>query len=760
MKQLIFSFIGLSILCSGLLTLQAQEQTDQKELTLDRIFNSAEFRQERFGAYKWLGDGDFYTTLESSDSIEKARDIIKYNTKSGDRTVLIEAWKLIPEGKEKPLRISNYRWSDDLSKLLIFTNTERVWRSHTRGDYWVYNLIENKLYQLGSQLPGSSLMFAKFTPDGKKAAYVSNHNIYMQDLENMEVTQLTFDGTDEIVNGTFDWVYEEEFSCRDGFRWNRNGDHIAFWQLDASDIKNFLMINNTDSIYSYTIPVQYPKVGEPPSAAKVGFVNIESKKITWIDLPGDPRKHYIPRMQWIGNSDKLLIQQVNRKQNENKLWVFDPANGELNNFYTEREETWVDIDHPDMAQSRRSMTDVTFLSNERDFIWISENDGWRHLYKKSFISDNEICLTKGEYDVASFYGIDEKKGYVYFNASPDNSTQRYLYRVNLDGTGGLTRLTPKNKQGVNRYDLSPGKQYAVASYSSHKNPRTVDLISLPKYKVIKSLVQNEAYKEKMINLDLGETEFFTVKTEDGIEMDGYMIKPPDFDPTKKYPVLFDLYGEPGGQTATDNWGSLWHYMLAQKGYIIMTLDNRGTPCLKGAEWRKSIYQKVGMINSHDQAMATKEIIKWDFVDADRIAVWGWSGGGSMTLNLMFRYPEIYGTGMAVAAVTDLHYYDNIYQERYTGLPQENDSVYIEGSPITYAKNLEGNLLIIHGTADDNVHYQNADALILELIKHNKQFQVMPYPNCGHSIYEIKGARLHLFTLLTNFLMEHVEAGGK
>ncbi len=760
MKQVFLLLIGLQILILNLITLQAQEEVDSAKLSIDRIFNSAEFRQERFGPYKWLGDGDFYTTLESSDSIERAMDIIKYSSKSGERNVLVEAWKLIPEGKEKPLRISNYKWSDDLSRLLIFTNTERVWRSHTRGDYWVYNLIENKLYQLGSELPESSLMFAKFTPDGKKAAYVRKHNIYVQDLESMEVTQLTFDGNERIINGTFDWVYEEEFSCRDGFRWNKNGDRIAFWQLDASDIKNFLMINNTDSIYSYTIPVQYPKVGEPPSTAKVGFVNIESKKITWIDLPGDPRKHYIPRMQWIGNSDKLLIQQMNRKQNENKLWVFDPANGELNNFYTEREETWVDIDHPDMAQSRRSMTDVTFLSNERNFIWISENDGWRHLYKKSFISDNEICLTKGEYDVASFYGIDEKKGYVYFNASPDNSTQRYLYRVNLDGTGGLTRLTPKNKQGVNRYDLAPGNQYAVASYSSHKNPRTVNLISLPKYKVIKSLVKNEVYKEKMANLDLGKTEFFTVKTEDGIEMDGYMIKPPDFDPTKKYPVLFDLYGEPGGQTATDTWGSLWNYMLAQEGYIVMTLDNRGTPCLKGAEWRKSIYQKVGVINSHDQAMAAKEIIKWDFIDADRIAVWGWSGGGSMTLNLMFRYPEIYSTGMAVASVTDLHYYDNIYQERYTGLPQENDSVYIEGSPITYAKNLEGNLLIIHGTADDNVHYQNADALIVELIKHNKQFQVMPYPNCGHSIYEIKGARLHLFTLLTNYLLEHVEAGGK
>jgi len=760
MNKLIYLLLGFQIIILNFIPLQAQEQKDSTKLTIDRIFASGEFRQERFGPYKWLGDGDYYTTLESSDSIERTRDIIKYSSKSGDRTMLIEAWKLIPEGEEKPLRISKYSWSDDLSKLLIFTNTERVWRSHTRGDYWVYDLNKKELYQLGADLPESSLMFAKFTDDGKKAAFVSKHNIYMQDLESMDVTQLTFDGTDEIINGTFDWVYEEEFSCRDGFRWNRTGDHIAFWQLDASDIKNFLMINNTDSIYSFTISVQYPKVGEPPSSAKVGFVNIESKKITWIDLPGDPRQHYIPRMQWIGKSNKLLIQQMNRKQNENKLWIYDLASGELNNFYTEREKTWVDIDHPDVAQGHWGMTDIPFLSNERDFIWISENDGWRHLYKKSFISDNEMCLTKGEYDVASFYGIDEKKGYVYFSASPDNSTQRYLYLVNLDGTGDLTRLTPVAQQGVNRYDLAPGKKYAIKSYSNHQNPRTVDLISLPKYKVIKSLVKNESYKEKMASLDLGQTEFFTVRTKDGIEMDGYMIKPPDFDPTKKYPVLFDLYGEPWGQTATDTWGNLWHHMLAQKGYIIMTMDNRGTPCLKGAEWRKSIYQKVGVINSHDQAMATKEIIKWDFVDADRIAVWGWSGGGSMTLNLMFRYPEIYSTGMAVASVSDLHYYDNIYQERYTGLPQENDSVYFEGSPITYAKNLEGNLLIIHGTADDNVHYQNVEALIIELIKHNKQFQVMPYPNCSHSIYEIPGARLHLYTLLTNYLMEHIDAGGK
>ncbi len=428
MKKLIYLLVGFQIIFSNFSPLQGQEEIDSTKLSLERIFASGEFRQERFGPYKWLGNGDFYTTLEKSDSIEKAKDIIKYSSKSGDKTILVEAWKLIPEGEEKPLRISNYSWSKDLTKLLIFTNTARVWRSHTKGDYWVYDLNKEELYQLGADLPESSLMFTKFTDDGTKVAFVSKHNIYIQDLETMEVTQLTFDGTDKIINGTFDWVYEEEFSCRDGFRWNNTGDYIAFWQLDASDIKNFLMINNTDSIYSYSIPVQYPKVGEPPSATKVGYINTSTKKIIWVDLPGDPRQHYIPRMQWIGKSNKLLIQQMNRKQNENKLWLYDLETGDLNNFYTEREDTWVDIDHPDVAQGHWGMSDITFLSNERDFIWMSENDGWRHLYKKSIEpTDNEMCLTKGEYDVASFYGIDEKKGYVYFNASPENSTQRYLY---------------------------------------------------------------------------------------------------------------------------------------------------------------------------------------------------------------------------------------------------------------------------------------------------------------------------------------------
>ncbi|MCB0823603.1 MAG: S9 family peptidase [Bacteroidales bacterium] len=739
----------------------AQDEPESGKLTLDRIF-SGEFRPDYFGRYKWLGNGDYYTLLERSDSVKGGMDIVKYNTKSGNKeSVLIAAYELIPEGAEKPLRVSNYTWSDDMSKLLIFTNTRRVWRANTRGDYWVFDMKNKKLTQLGASLPESSLMFAKFTNDGKSAAYVSKHNIYAQVLASGEIKQLTFDGTEEIINGTFDWVYEEELACRDGFRWSDDGKYIAFWQLDASEIKDFLMINNTDSLYSFTIPVQYPKAGEMPSAAKVGYIDVESGEITWIDIPGDPKNNYLPRMQWIGNTHQLLIQQLNRHQNENKLWLFDLASGRLNNFYTEHDEAFVDIDWPDVTQGHWGMSDVLFLSNNRDFIWVSEGDGWRHIYKKNIAgADNEMKLTRGDYDIATIYGIDEKKGYVYFNASPDNSTQRYLYRVDLNGGGNLTRLTSEEKAGINQYDLSPGMQFAIETSSSLTTPRTVDLISLPKPKLVRELVTNDEFKEQMSKIDLGQTEFFKVTTEDGVEMDGYMIKPPDFDPSKKYPVLFDLYGEPWGQTATDSWGNLWHHMLAQEGYIVMTMDNRGTPCLKGREWRKSIYKKVGVINSGDQAAATKEIIKWDFIDPDRIAVWGWSGGGSMTLNLMFRYPEIYKTGMAVAAVSNLRYYDNVYQERYTGIPQENPEVYDEGSPINFAKNLEGNLLIVHGTADDNVHYQNAEALIVELIKNQKQFDVMPYPNCSHGIYEIEGATTHLFTLLTNYLKEHVEAGGK
>ena len=360
-------------------------------------------------------------------------------------------------------------------------------------------------------------------------------------------------------------------------------------------------------------------------------------------------------------------------------------------------------------------------------------------------------ITKGDYDIASLYGFNKDNNTIYFNASPDNSTERYLFRIKLNGRK-FKRFTPKIFKGVNLYDIAPNFKYAIQNFSSVTHIPVKNLVSLDNHKTTINLVENKKLKATVDELNLGKIEFFRVKTRDDIELDGYMIKPPDFDPDKKYPVLFYVYGEPWGQTALNRWPSIWNHMIAQKGFLVITMDNRGTPCLKGREWRKSIYRNIGVINSRDQAMAAKEILKWNFIDTSRIAVWGWSGGGSMTLNLLFRYPNIYKLGMSVAPVTDLLYYDNIYEERYMGLPQENLEDYKQGSPITFAKNLKGKLLLVHGTGDDNVHYQNSEALVNELIKHNKQFSMMSYPNRTHGIYEGKNTRYHLYTLLTNYLM--------
>ncbi len=732
-------------------TTYSQNLPDSSKITIDRIFASGEFRGDRFSQARWIDDENAYTKLERSEEFDGGSDIVKYNTKSGDKSILVAAADLVPEGEENPLSISNYQWSENRQMLLVFTNTRRVWRYNTRGDYWVLDLETKELKQLGEGLPGSSLMFAKFSPDNSKVAYVSKHNLYVEDLASGEIDQLTFDGTEDLINGTFDWAYEEEFFCRDGFRWSPNSKLIAYWQIDASGIKDFLMINNTDSLYSFTIPVEYPKVGEDPSSARIGVVATNGGNTKWMNIPGDPQQNYLVRMLWADNSKDFLVQQMNRKQNTNKIWFCKAETGLAANVYTDRDEAWLDL-----------VEDWMWVDGEKYYTWLSENDGWRHLYLISKTGDEVKLITPGNYDVISIGEIDKKSGDVYFIASPHNPTQRYLYRIRLNGKSKAERITPEDQPGTHSYQIAPGGKYAFHTWSDINTPPVTELISLPKHKIIRTLVDNERLKKTYADLNVSPAEFFQVTTEDSIEMEGYMMKPPDFDPTKKYPVLFYVYGEPWGQTALDRWGavSMWMQMMAQKGYIIISVDNRGTPCPKGREWRKSIYRKIGAINSHDQAMAAKKIMEWPFIDGDRIAVWGWSGGGSMTLNLMFRYPEIYNAGMAVAAVSNQLYYDNIYQERYMGLKSENPEDFIEGSPITYAKNLEGDLLIVHGTADDNVHYQNIEALIVELVKHNKMFQVMPYPNCSHGIYEIEGATLHLFTLLTKFLEEHVEAGGK
>ncbi len=733
-------------------TLYAQK--DDK-LTIDLIY-SGKLQQEYFDNIQWLKHTDGFT---KTNSTPKGNELQLFEINNNEWTTLITAEELIPNGHKKPLNIASYSWSLDESKFLIFTNTERVWRQNTRGDYWVFDINTKSLKQLGRSLPESTLMFAKFSPDNSMVAYVSQSNLFVEDFNSGKIIQLTNDGTKDIINGTFDWAYEEEFDCRDGFRWSDDGKKIAFWQIDATDIKDFLMINNTDSLYPFTIPVQYPKVGQDPSSAKIGVIEIDSKNISWMNIPGDSKQHYLPRMQWLPHQGKLLIQQLNRKQNHLKIFNCNTSSGTSDLVYEEKDKTWIEIFGVDLTMES-SQHDLVTIDEGKYFLVLTEKDGWRHVYRVPVNGGTERLMTPGAYDIATYYFADEKKNYLYFNASPDNATQRYLYRISLKDDSKAERITPDDFPGINKYNISPDGKYAIHEYSNANTPWSQTLIKLPKHREEKVFIDNAMFKSKIARYNLPKAEFFKVTTQDRVEMDGRMIKPKNFDPSKKYPVLFHVYGEPWSQTATDSWVGLWNLYLAQQGYIVITMDNRGTPSIKGREWRKSIYRKIGVVNSRDQAMAAKEVLKWKFIDSERVTVWGWSGGGSMTLNLLFRYPKIYKTGMAIAAVANQLYYDNIYQERYMGVPWENKKDFVEGSPITYAKNLEGNLLLIHGTGDDNVHYQNAEALINELVANNKQFDLMIYPNRSHSIYEGRGTTLHLYNLLYRYLSDHTPPGGK
>ena len=729
------------------------QQEDKSLLSVDRIFNSNEFSSERFGQARFIEEGKFYTTLEKSEDAAGGRDIVKYETETGKKEIMVSARLLIPEGETKPLSISNYIWSPNSDMLMIFTNTARVWRYNTKGDYYVLNLKTKKLQKLGGDAKPSTLMFAKFSPDEKKVGYVREHNIYVENLSDGKITPLTSDGSTTIINGTFDWVYEEELDLRDGFRWSPDSKKIAYWQLDASGIGVFYMINNTDSLYSKIIPVQYPKVGTTNSAAKVGVVSADGGETVWMKVQGDPRENYIVRMDWAESSDELVIQHMNRKQNQNDVLLGNAKTGEIKPIFTETDDAWIDVND-----------DLNWLKGGKEFTWVSERDGWRHLYIISRDGRKTKLITPGDYDVIDVQSIDEKGGWVYFMASPDNAAQRYLYRVSLNGNGKLEQITPKEFSGSNSYQLSEAAKYAIHSFSSSNSVPISNLIKLPEHKIIKKLVENKALAEKISSIKHSPTEFFKIDIGNGVDLDGWMIKPADFDPSKKYPVLFYVYTEPAAQTVVDRFGGgqyLWYLMFAQQGYVIISVDNRGTPAPRGREFRKSIYKKIGILNSADQAAAATALLKkWSFLDPERVGVWGWSGGGSETLQLMFRYPEIYKTGMAVAAVSNEKFYDTIYQERYMGLVTEPGDVYDNCSLYTQAKNLKGNLLIVHGTGDDNVHYQNAEYVINELIKYNKHFTMMAYPNRSHGIYEGEGTTLHLYNLLTKYLNDNLPAGAK
>jgi len=724
----------IGILAAMVVTSVTAVSAQEPDLTLENIYTKRSFSQKGFGPVRWMKDSKGYSTVEGNKE-SGGREIIRYDARTGERSVLVPTAQLIPQGAKGPLGIADYIWSDDNSRLLIFTNTKKVWRYNTRGDYWVLNVSTGKLQQLGKDIEAGTLMFAKFSPDGSRVAYVSKQNIYVEDIASSKVTQITTDGGANIINGTFDWVYEEELNCRDGFRWSPDGKTIAYWQTDSKNIGTFYLIDNVSDIYSKPIPLPYPKVGTKLSAVKIGVIPATGGKTNWFDIPGDPTNNYLARMDFIPNSNELMIQQLNRLQNTNKVWIGDAGSMKLSNILTETVEGFLDLHD-----------NIRWLDGEKYFTWTSERDGWMHLYRVSRDGKSIKAITNGDFDVVNINCIDPDGGYVYYIASPNDFTARYLYRSRLDGTGKAERVTPDGEPGHHSYQMSADAKWAIHSFSNATTPNRISLVYLPENSETRLLEDNHELKAKYDRLGLRPKEFIKVDIGD-VTLDAYMIKPKDFDPAKKYPLVFYVYGEPAGTTVQNSWDGgegLWHQYLAQKGYVIVSVDNRGTNTPRGLKWRQSIYGRIGILASEDQSNAAKKLLStYNFLDASRVGVWGWSGGGSMTLNCMFRYPEIYKTGISVASVPDQKLYDATYQERYMGLPETNALGYRDGSPINYAKDLKGNLMIIHGTGDDNVHYQGFELLVNELIKNNKLFTMMSYPMRTHSISEGENTSLHL-----------------
>ena len=697
----------------------------------------------RGGSGRWTDGGRAYLAVEPSPA--GGSDIVRYDTPTGDRSVLLAAARLTPPGQATPLRFSDYAFSTDGSRILLAASGHVVNIRKMAYDYWALDIQKGTWRHLGGSTPGN-LLYAKFSPDGTRVAYVRENNLFVETLDTGTVVALTSDGNANVINGTTDYVYEEEFYLGDAFDWSPDGTRVAYYQFDVTAEPRFSLINNTDTLYPVVTTFPFAKPGETNASVRVGVVRAAGGPTTWMQTPGDAKTTYLARAQWAGNSSELVMQLLNRPQNRNDILLADVETGRVRSMLRDQDEAWVDINSSN-----------TWIERGARWLFVSERDGWRHAYAVSRTGDARL-ITTGAFDLLSIAGVDEEHGWLYYIASPQDAIRRYLYRSRLDGRGQPERLTPADAVGTHTYNLSPDCRWAFHGFSTFTVPPLSDIVSLPKHEVVRVLQDGVALKEKLTPILAGRTEFFTVNV-DGVSIDGWLIKPRQFDPSKHYPVIVSVYGEPASTTVNDSWGGSGRMVsaaLADDGYVVASFDNRGTPAPKGRAWRKVVHGALGVLASAEQAGALRALaVSHPFVDLTRVGVFGWSGGGSMTLNLLFRYPDLYRVGVAGAGVPDQLLYNSIYQERYVGLPSENPDGYKNGSPINFAEGLKGKLLIIHGTGDDNVHYQGTERLVNRLIELNKQFSFMAYPNRRHGI-----SGIHLETLRYGFLEEHLPAGGR
>lgn len=723
----------LSLIVAGLFL----PLTAQKALTLEDIFIANKFRPEYVWGINHLPDGAHYSALDYEAS-SQSLNILVYDYETGEvqDTLFHGAW--VKEQYDRgPFMFYEYSISPDETKILLAANTESIYRYSTKADYYVFDRATKKLHQVTT---GPKQMYATFSPDSRKVAYVQSNNLFYKDLESGDITQITEDGEwNKIINGAADWVYEEELVLTKAFEWSPDSKKIAFFRFDEARVKMFSM-----DMYGGQYPEQYtfkyPKVGEKNALVSLHCYFLKKDKVEPMGMEtGDD--HYFPRMQWTKDADILCVQKLNRHQNELELILLNVKKGKQTTLMKETNPYYIDI-----------TDDLTFLKNGKEFIWTSEQSGYNHIYLFNMDGEMEEQLTQGEWDVTHFLGVDEDKKLVYYESAEVSPLERHIYSVKLNGKG-KKQLT--DGDGQHSVDFSADFSYSVRNHSTANQPMVYSVYD-KKNNLVRTIEDNGDLEKDMAEYGFVDKEFFQFETVEGTTLNGWMMKPADFDPSKEYPVLMYVYGGPGSQTVQNGWGGrseLWFQYLTQQGYIIASVDNRGTGA-RGQEFKKQTYLKLGVLEVEDQIAAARYLGNQAYVDRDRVGIFGWSYGGYMSSLCLFQGADVFSLAIAVAPVTHWKYYDTIYTERFMRTLEENEDGYEKGSPINYVDGLEGDFLLIHGSADDNVHFQNTVDLTAALVNAGKQFDLFFYPNKNHGLPGPE-TRFHLYTKMTNYLKENL-----
>jgi dipeptidyl-peptidase-4 len=728
--------LALAFGAAALAPLGAQTIGDPSRITVERVFASPDFRGGAVPQAAWFRSGSSY--VDARPAKDGGTELVKVDIATGKETVLAKADQLAADGKS--LEVEELGLSGDEQIAILFHNSVQVWRQNTRGIFHLFDFRTGKLTPVSVKT--GLQMFAKVSPDGRKVGFVRDNDIFVTDIATGREEQLTTDGSETIINGTTDWVYEEELGLRDAFRWSPDSRRIAFWRFDQSAVPAMPIVNETGDVYPKVATLRYPKAGQANARVKVGVITLASRAKTWLEV-GPDTGQYLPRMEWVG-SDSLAVQRLPRKQDRVDVMLLSAATGRGRTVMSDRDSAYVDVENGDLRW---------IGSSQRQFLWLSDRTGWRQLFLYGRDGSVVRQLTSDGMDVLGVLGVDETTGDVYVSAAAPTPMERNVYRVSLDG-GAMTRVT--TQPGTHAVSISPDAKYAVDIHTTIASPAVATLYSLPSMRAVRVLQDNAPLKARLAQVAMRPAQFIKVPMPDGTLLDGYRIVPASFDSTKKHPVLMYVYGGPASPQVSDAWGGtryLWHQMLAQQGYVVVCVDNRGA-AWRGRDFRKTTQYRLGLKESQDQIDVAKWIGRQSWGDASRIGIWGWSYGGYLSALTAGRGGEVFRAALVVAPVTDWNLYDSIYTERYMWTPQENREGYRLGAPQSYASGVSARMLLVHGTGDDNVHPQNTLQYANKLEAAGKPFYMLLYPNRTHSISG-GNTSVHLFNSLTRFLRENL-----